>query len=117
MRQADRREELEKRKKKLEEKEARKAINRRKRDEAEDKDRRVKQKLLQERKISLEDTWGKVRASQPRLNRFFMAPSVPAQPPSSSADSPEPPQEPELGSAQLSAASPWIVFEPEPPFR
>ncbi|KAJ9611179.1 hypothetical protein H2200_004362 [Cladophialophora chaetospira] len=59
-----------KRKKELE-KERLRAENKRKREEKEDRDRQVRQKMLDEGRISVEDTWGKVTASQPRLNKFF----------------------------------------------
>lgn len=63
--------ELDKRRQDVEEKERRRKANKRKRDEQEAKERVVQRKLIQEGKISVEDTWGKVNASQPRLNMFF----------------------------------------------
>ena len=76
MRRADRREELENRRKRQEEKESKKALNKRKREEQGEKERSVKRRMLQEGKISEEDTWGKVTASQPRLNNFFKHPTA-----------------------------------------
>jgi hypothetical protein len=58
------------------EKEKQRAANKRKREEKEERDRRVKQKMLEEGRISVEDTWGKVTASQPRLNKFFGRPAA-----------------------------------------
>ncbi|EXJ60030.1 hypothetical protein A1O7_04179 [Cladophialophora yegresii CBS 114405] len=60
----------EKRKKELE-KERQRVENKRKREEKADRERRVRQKMLEEGRIGIEDTWGKVTASQPRLNTFF----------------------------------------------
>ncbi|KIW69233.1 hypothetical protein PV04_05122 [Phialophora macrospora] len=45
--------------------------NKRKREEKAERERRVRQKMLEEGRINIEDTWGKVTASQPRLNKFF----------------------------------------------
>ena len=71
MRRADRNEELEQRRQTLEDKEYKRKQNKRKRDEQAAKEREVRRKLLNEGKITLEDTWAKVTASQPRLNNFF----------------------------------------------
>ncbi|ETN42706.1 uncharacterized protein HMPREF1541_01864 [Cyphellophora europaea CBS 101466] len=71
MRRADRIDELEERRKNLEDKDRKRKLNQRKRDEQAIKDREAQRKLLTEGKISVEDTWGKVTASQPRLNTFF----------------------------------------------
>ena len=60
----------EKRKKALD-KERQRIENKRKRDEKEERERKVRQKMLEEGRLKVEDTWGKVTASQPRLNRFF----------------------------------------------
>ncbi|OCT47835.1 hypothetical protein CLCR_03362 [Cladophialophora carrionii] len=60
----------EKRKKELERNRQR-VENKRKREEKAERERTVRQKMLEEGRISIEDTWGKVTASQPRLNRFF----------------------------------------------
>ncbi|KIW89312.1 uncharacterized protein Z519_10165 [Cladophialophora bantiana CBS 173.52] len=60
----------EKRKKELE-KERQRTENKRKREEKLERDRVVRQKMVEEGRISIEDTWGKVTASQPRLNKFF----------------------------------------------
>lgn len=76
MRRADRREELEKRRQKDQEKERKKKENKRKREEQEEKQRASKRRLLREGKINEEDTWGRVTASQPRLNTFFKAPET-----------------------------------------
>ena len=74
MRRADRREELEDRRRKEQEKERKKKENKRKRDEEQEKERSKRQQLIREGKIAEEDTWGKVTASQPRLNTFFKGP-------------------------------------------
>ncbi|OAP65332.1 hypothetical protein AYL99_01304 [Fonsecaea erecta] len=60
----------EKRKKELE-KEKQRVENKRKREEKLERERNVRQKMLEEGRISVEETWGKVTASQPRLNKFF----------------------------------------------
>lgn len=80
MRRADRREELEGRRQKEQEKERKKKENKRKREEQEEKERDAKRRLLREGKIHEEDTWGKVTASQPRLNNFFKAPATVKRP-------------------------------------
>ena len=80
MRRADRREELEERRRKEQEKERKKKENKRKRDEQDEKERVAKRRLLREGKIAEEDTWGKVSASQPRLNNFFKAPATVKRP-------------------------------------
>jgi len=61
---------VEKRRKALE-KEQTRENNKRKREDKAEKDRAVKRKMLEEGRITIEDTWGKVNASQPRLNKFF----------------------------------------------
>ncbi len=80
MRRADRREELDERRQKEQEKERKKKENKRKREEQDEKERDAKQRLLREGKIAEEDTWGKVTASQPRLNNFFKAPKAVKRP-------------------------------------
>lgn len=72
MRRADRIDELEERRRNAEDKERRRKANKIKRDEQTAKERSAKDKLLQEGKIAVEDTWGEVTASQPRLNAFFV---------------------------------------------
>ncbi|KAL2399715.1 hypothetical protein ABEF95_000607 [Exophiala dermatitidis] len=72
MERADRLEAREEQRKKAIEKERQRRENKRKRDEKEEKDRAVKRKMLEEGRITVEDTWGKVTASQPRLNKFFV---------------------------------------------
>lgn len=71
MARADRIDAKEAKRKKEVEKDKQKVENKRKREEKEDKERSVRQKMLDEGRITLEDTWGKVTASQPRLNQFF----------------------------------------------
>ncbi|KAJ4509176.1 hypothetical protein HRR83_007138 [Exophiala dermatitidis] len=72
MERADRLEAREEQRKKAIEKERQRRENKRKRDEKEEKERAVKRKMLEEGRIKVEDTWGKVTASQPRLNKFFV---------------------------------------------
>lgn len=72
MRRADRIDELDERRRGLEDKDRKRKLNKRKRDEQDAKDRALQQKLLKDGKIKVEDTWGKVTASQPRLNSFFI---------------------------------------------
>ncbi|KPI41115.1 uncharacterized protein AB675_8214 [Cyphellophora attinorum] len=74
LRRAERADELEARRQDVEGKERKRKANRRQREEKEARDREAQQKLLQEGRISVEDTWGKVTASQPRLNAFFSRP-------------------------------------------
>ncbi|RMZ89730.1 hypothetical protein DV736_g3044, partial [Chaetothyriales sp. CBS 134916] len=71
---ADRQEESEKREKKKQEREQRKVLNKRKREEQEEKQRAVKRRLLEEGKISIEDTWARVTRSQSRLHSYFTEP-------------------------------------------
>lgn len=71
MARADRFDEREEKRKKELERERQRLDNKRKRDEKEARERAVKQKMLEEGRITVEDTWGKVTASQPRLNKFF----------------------------------------------
>lgn len=71
MARADRQDAHEEKRKKALEKERQRVENKRKREEKLERERAVKQKMLDEGRITLEDTWGKVTASQPRLNRFF----------------------------------------------
>lgn len=78
MKRADRREALEQRRQKEEEREQKRKNNKRKREEHEGKERAVKKRLLEEGRISLEETWGKVTASQPRLSAFFRKPALPS---------------------------------------
>ncbi|KIX00888.1 uncharacterized protein Z518_09953 [Rhinocladiella mackenziei CBS 650.93] len=68
---ADRLDAREEQRKKALEKEKQRAENKRKKEEKLEKERVVKQKMLEEGRITVEDTWGKVTASQPRLNKFF----------------------------------------------
>lgn len=67
----------EKRQRELE-KEKQRRENKRKREEKAEKGRVVRQKMLDEGRIAVEDTWGKVTSSQPRLNKFFGPQPVPA---------------------------------------
>ena len=69
-RAAERRSELEERRKKTVAAEEKRKGNKRKRDEKDERERDNKRRQLAEGKISIEDTWGKVRASQPRLSFF-----------------------------------------------
>ncbi|KIW11067.1 hypothetical protein PV08_10366 [Exophiala spinifera] len=71
MARADRFDEREAKRKKELEREKQRVDNKRKRDQKEARERAVKQKMLEEGRITVEDTWGKVTASQPRLNKFF----------------------------------------------
>ncbi|OAL34852.1 hypothetical protein AYO20_05812 [Fonsecaea nubica] len=71
MARADRLDAREEKRKKELEKERQRAENKRKREEKLEKERIVRQKMLDEGRINVEDTWGKVTASQPRLNKFF----------------------------------------------
>ena len=80
LRRADRLDELEERRAKAEDKQQQKKANKRKRDEQDAKERDVQRKLLKDGKISIQDTWGKVSASQPRLNMFFVKPKERASP-------------------------------------
>ncbi|RMZ81433.1 hypothetical protein DV738_g2311, partial [Chaetothyriales sp. CBS 135597] len=69
LRRADRQEEVEMREKKKQEKEQRRALNKRKREEQEEKQRAIKRRMLEEGKISIEDTWGRVtRKETKRIN-------------------------------------------------
>lgn len=81
MARADRQDAREEQRKKAAEKERQRLENKRKRDEKLERERAVRQKMLEEGRITVEDTWGKVTASQPRLNRFFVQrpPIVPAK--------------------------------------
>jgi hypothetical protein len=71
MRCADRREELQDRKRRIEEKERKKKANKRKRELQQEKERTRTKQLLEEGKMDKQEIWGKVTASQPRLNEFF----------------------------------------------
>ncbi|EXJ89917.1 hypothetical protein A1O3_02984 [Capronia epimyces CBS 606.96] len=72
MARADRQDAREEQRKKATEKEKQRQESKRKRDEKQERERAAKQKMLEEGRITVEDTWGKVTASQPRLNRFFV---------------------------------------------
>lgn len=74
---ADRQDAQEEKRKKALAKERQREENKRKRDTKTERDRTVKQRMLDEGRITIEDTWGKVTSSQPRLNRFFMQRSQP----------------------------------------
>ncbi|EXJ73580.1 uncharacterized protein A1O5_03341 [Cladophialophora psammophila CBS 110553] len=71
MARADKLDAREEKRKKEVEKERQRAENKRKREEKLERDRVARQKMVEEGRISIEDTWGKVTASQPRLNKFF----------------------------------------------
>ncbi|KIY03058.1 uncharacterized protein Z520_01524 [Fonsecaea multimorphosa CBS 102226] len=71
MARADRLDAREEKRKKELEKERQRVENKRKREDKLERERAVRQKMLDEGRISVEDTWGKVTASQPRLNKFF----------------------------------------------
>ena len=75
-RAAERRELLEERRKQTIAKEQKKKENKRKREEKQEREREAKRQQLAEGKISIEDTWGKVTASQPRLGAFFRKPAA-----------------------------------------
>jgi hypothetical protein len=70
-RASERRLELGKRAQALQAKEQRKRDNKRKREEKEAAEREAKRKRIESGKAPIEDLWGKVRASQPRLSAFF----------------------------------------------
>ncbi|KIV96172.1 hypothetical protein PV10_00072 [Exophiala mesophila] len=69
---ADRQDAQEEKRRKALGKERQREENKRKRDIKAERDRIVKQRMLDEGRITIEDTWGKVTSSQPRLNRFFV---------------------------------------------
>ena len=69
---ADRQDAQEEKRRKALAKERQREENKRKRDIKAERDRIVKQRMLDEGRITIEDTWGKVTSSQPRLNRFFV---------------------------------------------
>ncbi|KAK5033060.1 hypothetical protein LTR13_007025 [Exophiala sideris] len=71
MARADRQDAQEEKRKKALEKDRQRVESKRKRDEKVERERTIKQKMLDEGRITVEDTWGKVAASQPRLNKFF----------------------------------------------
>ena len=73
---SERRLELDKRAKTLQVKEQRKKDTKRKREEKEASEREEKRKRVESGKAPLETLWGKVRASQPRLNAFFASPNA-----------------------------------------
>ena len=109
---ADRIDAKEKQRKKELDKERNRAENKRKREEKDAKDRSVRQKMLEEGRISVEDTWGKVTASQPRLNTFFGR--KPAVAPSKSnlraelatdKEVPDPSEHPDAGNQEAEAVA------------
>jgi hypothetical protein len=53
------------------EKEKEREKNKKKREMKEEREREVKRRMLEEGKLRVEDTWGKVSASQPRLHGFL----------------------------------------------
>lgn len=71
MERADRFDEREEKRRKELDRERQRVDNKRKRDQKEARERAARQKMLEEGRITVEDTWGKVTASQPRLNKFF----------------------------------------------
>ena len=73
-RASERRLELDKRAKALQAKEQRKKENKRKRDDKEAAEREAKKQRIESGKAPIDTLWGKVRASQPRLNAFFAQP-------------------------------------------
>jgi hypothetical protein len=75
-RASERRRELDKRAKTLQAKEQRKKDTKRKREEKEASQREENRKRVKSGKAPLETLWGKVRASQPRLNAFFANPNA-----------------------------------------
>lgn len=79
---ADRQDAQEEKRRKALEKEKIKQDNKRKREDKAERERAVKRKMLDEGRITVEDTWGKVTASQPRLNKFFAQPPADTGPPS-----------------------------------
>ena len=97
-RAAERRSELEERRKKIVAAEETRRENKRKREEKDERERHSKKRQLADGKISIEDTWGKVRASQPRLLSFFGKPAAPVTRVATPTPEPEPESEPELES-------------------
>lgn len=79
---ADRQDAQEEKRRKALDKERQREDNKRKREEKAEKDRAVRRRMLDEGRITLEDTWGKVTSSQPRLNKFFAQPAQPSSKPS-----------------------------------
>src|SRR2546423_3029503 len=75
-RASERRQQLDKRAKALQAKEQQKKDNRRKRQEKEAAEREAKRRRIESGKAPIETLWGKVRASQPRLNAFFVQPQA-----------------------------------------
>jgi hypothetical protein len=75
-RASKRRLELDKRAKALQAKEQRKRDNKRKREEKEASEREARKKRIESGRAPIETFWGKVRASQPRLNTFFSKPEA-----------------------------------------
>lgn len=71
---ADRQDAQEEKRRKALEKQQTRENNKRKREDKAERDRAVKRKMLDEGRIAIEDTWGKVTASQSRLNKFFAQP-------------------------------------------
>ena len=56
------------------ERERKRKANKLKQEGKEKREKEAKKKLVEEGRISEEDTWGKIRASQRRLNAFFVGP-------------------------------------------
>lgn len=75
-RASERRLELDKRAKALQAKEQRKRDNKRKREEKEAAELEAKRKRIENGKAPIEALWGKVHASQRRLNAFFAQPKA-----------------------------------------
>lgn len=84
---SERRLELDKRAKTLQVKEQRKKDTKRKREEKEASEREEKRKRVESGKAPLESLWGKVRASQPRLNAFFASPNAINKEPNNQSES------------------------------
>jgi hypothetical protein len=86
-RASERRLELDKRAKTFQAKEQRKKDAKRKREKKEASEREEKRKRVKSGKAPLESLWGKVRASQPRLNAVFANPNAINKGPNSQLES------------------------------
>ncbi|KAL9615877.1 MAG: hypothetical protein Q9160_009186 [Pyrenula sp. 1 TL-2023] len=73
IRQIEREEAQKKQARESEERERKRKLARKRKEEKEAKEREERRKLVQEGKLTEEDTWGKCAASQQRLNTFFRA--------------------------------------------
>jgi hypothetical protein len=128
-RASERRLELDKRARTLQAKEQRKKDTKRKREEKEASEREERRKRVQSGKAPLETLWGKVRASQPRLNAFFSNPNAINKEPNNQSESesegdvnydhnseaeiaPEPPQHTAQGAADTQGLENFFSSSP-----